>query len=390
MRIAYVSADPGVPVFGRKGASVHVQEMSRALLRAGHALTLLAVSFKGEAPAGLERAETVALPAPGRDLEPAERERQALEGNAATAAALREAGPFDMVYERYSLWSYAGMEFASERGIPGILEVNAPLIEEQERYRTLVDRQSAEAVLARATSAASAIVAVSEGVAGWLRAAGVEPGKILVIPNGVDTGRFRPDALPTLAAPAGAVVVGFTGTLKPWHGLATLTRAFQLAAGQAPELRLLVVGDGPQRESMEAALAPLAAEGRVTFTGAVAPGAVPGLLASMDIAVAPYEQIEDFYFSPLKLFEYMAAGRAIVASRIGQIPEILSGGATGLLVTPGDADELAGTILALSRSPQLRSALGAAARRIAVEHHTWDAIAARVADLAGASVREAA
>ncbi|HET9494840.1 MAG TPA: glycosyltransferase, partial [Chloroflexia bacterium] len=109
MRLAYVCADRGVPVFGKKGCSVHVQEVVRALLSRGVEVTLFAASLGGMPPAGLESVRVHRLPAPSGD-DRAQREASALAANADLALALSEDGPFDAVYERYSLWSYAGME----------------------------------------------------------------------------------------------------------------------------------------------------------------------------------------------------------------------------------------------------------------------------------------
>src|SRR5438552_14024176 len=127
MRIAYVCADPGVPVFGKKGSSVHVQEVVRGLLVQGAQVELFATRFDGEPPAGLEGVRVHALPPLPRG-EPCERERAALAANGGLSAALARQGPFDLIYERYSLWSFAGMDYALAHAIPGLLEVNAPLI----------------------------------------------------------------------------------------------------------------------------------------------------------------------------------------------------------------------------------------------------------------------
>src|SRR5207244_8458609 len=116
------------------------QEVVRALLRHGAHVELLAARFGGQAPPGLESVPQHALPAAAKG-EPAWREREALAANEQLAQALASAGPFDLVYERYSLWSYAAMEYARWRCVPGLLEVNAPLVEEQARYRALIDRE---------------------------------------------------------------------------------------------------------------------------------------------------------------------------------------------------------------------------------------------------------
>ena len=168
MRVAYVCADPGVPVFGSKGSSIHAQEMLRALKSRGCRVELFAARVDGAPPPGLEALAVHRLPRLSAP-DAAAREREALAANGPLRHTLAEAGRFDVVYERYSLWSHAAMEHARDAGTPGILEVNAPLVEEQAKYRTLADREGAERVARRVFAAARALVAVSDGVASHLR-----------------------------------------------------------------------------------------------------------------------------------------------------------------------------------------------------------------------------
>jgi glycosyltransferase involved in cell wall biosynthesis len=177
--------------------------------------------------------------------------------------------------------------------------------------------------------------------------------------------------------------VGFVGTLKPWHGLGTLAEAFARLRHRHMHARLLVVGDGPGRQNLEADLEARGLRGDASLVGAVAPEEVPGLLASMDVAVAPYPELADFYFSPLKVYEYMAAGLPVVASRVGQLAELIRPGDNGLLCPPGDAAALAEALVQLWQRPALRRRLGEAARADVLQNHTWDAVARRVLDLAG-------
>src|SRR5690606_13714515 len=128
---------------------------------------------------------------------------------------------------------------------------------------------------------------------------------------------------------APAVTVGFVGTLKPWHGVSLLLEAFARLAADFAGVRLLIVGDGPERAALDQQAAALGIASLTEFTGAVDPELIPALLAEMDVAVAPYPRLDDFYFSPLKVLEYMAAGRAVVASRIGMIPEWIEHAGTG-------------------------------------------------------------
>jgi glycosyltransferase involved in cell wall biosynthesis len=378
MRVVYVCADPGVPVFGSKGSSVHVQSVLKAFLRLGSRVELLATRAGGRRPDALAAVRLHRLPSvlPGA---PERREHAAKAANGALEEILGGLGRYDLLYERCSLWSHAALVHAWHAGVPAVLEVNAPLIEEQATHRVLVDRDAAEAVADRQAACATVLAAVSEPVAEHLRARHpMAARRVHVVPNGVDPERFPAHLLEQRAMRDRPFTAGFLGTLKPWHGLPVLVQAFEALRGIEPQARLLVVGDGPERRRLEADLAAAGLRGAATLTGAVAPERVPGLLASMDAAVAPYPDATPFYFSPLKVLESMAAGLPVVASHVGQIEELIEDGRTGVLVPPGDADRLAEALVELALRPLWRRELGAAARRSVLARHTWDQALGRV------------
>lgn len=382
MRAAYICADPGVPVFGCKGSSIHVQSVIRALRRHGIAVDLFAAKYDGPLPPGLEDVTCHRLPTTPKG-ELTRREQALLAANLDLAQALQQAGDFDFVYERYSLWSHAGMEYARAHNLPALLEVNAPLIDEQEQHRGLIDRAGALATAERAFGAATALLAVSTAVADYLDRHASARGRVLVTPNGVDPARFPSTLKPTLPGCPQVCTIGFVGTLKPWHGLDTLLEAFERLRSGTSRFRLLIVGDGPERERLEANVHHQGMSDSVQFTGAVSPEAIPGLVRSMDVAVAPYPALPAFYFSPLKVYEYMAAGTPVVASRIGQLGELITHERDGLLYTPGDAQELATAIQRLSSDQPLRARLGRCGRQKVMAHHTWDVVAERILRVAG-------
>ena len=382
-RVAYISADYGVPIFGTKGCSIHAQEVLAAMLRRGATVDLFSTNVQGEPPAKVKSLQVHPLPRAPKG-EPAAREKAALQLNELLQAELESAGPFDLIYERYSLWSYSGTEFAKAQKIPAVLEVNAPLIDEQQQYRVLVDRPAAELVARRAFAAAAHVIAVSKEVAAWVKSFAPAEDKVHVVSNGIDPARFPEFIEPARLAP-GEFTVGFVGTLKAWHGVDVLIDAFRQLHADEPDTRLLIVGDGPERGDLQAKALAQELGASVVFTGAVPACEVPGLIASMDIAVAPYPALEHFYFSPLKVFEYMAAARAVVASAIGQLLEIIESESTGILVPPGDSAALASALRRLKKQPELRRRLGAAARADVLQSHTWDQVVARIFRLAAKS-----
>lgn len=370
MRIAYVTVDPGIPVFGTKGASVHIQEVVRELIRRGHDVTVHTTRAGRDIPDDLAGLKVIETRIDADD--PGARERAQQEVSARIAARII-AGGADLVYERYSLFSTALAEVAEATGAAGILEVNAPLIEEQRTHRVLVDEEAAAKALARQVAAATATVAVSDPVRDWVRErTGSE--SVHTVPNGVSITRIvpRPEDI-------GDPVVTFVGTLKPWHGVADLLAAAALA--KRP-WKLRIIGDGPERAALEEQAAGLGIE--VDFRGAVAPADMPGQLAGSAIGVAPYPDLggeQQQYFSPLKVYEYLAAGLPVVASAVGQLPQIL--GELGTLVPPSDPAALAAAIDTLAADPVLRGKLGWRGRVQAEEKHSWAGAVDRILGLAG-------
>lgn len=383
MRIAYVCCDPGVPVFGCKGSSIHVQEVLRELLKQGHDIDLFSVCLGGTCPADLAQIRVRPLEI-SKLKDHAHREQALFNLNGSVQLLLNQHGPYSLVYERYSLFAFAAMEFARVKVIPGILEVNSPLVEEQSTYRVLVHRELAEQTTRRAMTAAGAVIAVSKSVGHYVRSQRFESDGIHIIPNGVDPKRFNLSTPQDPQLHSGEFTIGFVGTLKPWHGVAELLNAFPSFLEQVPGSRLLIVGDGPELENLKLQAVGLlgVSQDRAVFLGAVDSSKIPKLLQSMDIAVAPYLPQENFYFSPLKLFEYMAAGLPIVASDVGQIPDLIEDGWSGLLVQPGNSHALSEALIKLADDPELCLRLGDQAREVVEDRFTWHSVVNRVVGIA--------
>lgn len=315
----------------------------------------------------------------------------ALGGDLALLRAAGEAAEScDVIYQRHGRFTLAGPLLAKRTGKPLFLEFNGSQIFFTTAWQpTPFARQVA--VCEKASLAAAArIIVVSEVERDNLIRRGVSPERIVVNPNGVDTERFAqgggPDVRRRLGLD-GALVAGFVGSFGPWHGAPVLAEAFAMVAQRVPELQLLLIGTGPESDRTRMVLEQHGVLDRCRFTGAVPPAEVPGHLDACDILVSPHVPLPGdipFFGSPTKLFEYMAAGKPIVASALGQIADVLTDGQTALLVTPGAVDELALGLERLARSPELRVALGAAAREQAVERHTW----ARNAEVIAAAYRD--
>jgi glycosyltransferase involved in cell wall biosynthesis len=293
--------------------------------------------------------------------------------------------PADAVLERMSLFSFSGLQFARRRNIPYLLEVNAPLTAEHKRHRELELEDFASAIEGILLVEADWVIAVSSALRNYAILCGTKPGRIVVLPNAADEA-FRAVS-PDQPSPGSDFVIGFVGSLKPWHGVQDVFDAFRLLLKDVPEARLLIVGDGPERPALESRSRRDGIDGRVEWTGLVRHEEVPGLLARMDVAVAPYPEMAGFYFSPLKVVEYMASGRAIVASRAGQIAEILKNRVTALLFKPGDVAMMARCFKRLRSDPRLRRELGERARESSKDM-TWARNARVIRDLVKPATEE--
>ncbi|MCC6509321.1 MAG: glycosyltransferase family 4 protein [Pirellulaceae bacterium] len=374
MRVAYVCADLGVPVFGSKGCSIHVQEIVRSFLKRGDQVELFVARTGGAVPAEFSDCIVHVFP-PESAKDTAHREVVAQHVAEQISDALESRGPFDLVYERHSLWSAAGPKYSQAYGIPSILEINAPLIYEQRMHRGLVDADLAFATSQLAFAQANSLAVVSEEVANAIMTDfDIDRSKLHVVPNGVDTRRFSPDVPASL--PSDEFTIGFVGSLKPWHGVETLLEAFAKLLNDGQHARLLIVGDGPMRSQLEknSCQPGSVMSEKVHWIGSVSPSEVPGYLTSMDVAVAPYPDLENFYFSPLKVYEYMACGVSTVASEIGQLKSIINHRSDGFLYPPCSIAALASTLSALVNQPTLRADVGRRARARAVREFSWDQV----------------
>ncbi len=408
MKILYLCHDPGIDVGGLKGGSIHIRALVRAFSEFGHQVTV--VCTQASSPDTLQadlRATVYPVPLAGWNHSLARATRAAhrtlgrptrrnpdavralhnLRFTQVAADAAREFAP-DFIYERYSLWGLSGLRLAKRNSIPLVLEVNAPLAYEQQHYGSgLTCPPLARWVEGVVWRKADLVIAVSDWLRIRLEQAGVAPESIRVLPNAVDTRLFRPDVdgeeVRRRFNLGGKFVVGWVGTFKAWHGVELLLAAFQSLYQAERSAHLLLVGDGPLRPLLEERAQRVGLGSAVTFARGAPHEEIPRYLAAMDVAVAPYPALEQFYYSPLKLFEYMAAGRAVVASRVGQVADLVVDGLTGLLFEPGDQDGLLDRLRRLQQDAALRGELGRRASW-ACSKRTWAGNAEQVIEWAEA------
>lgn len=301
------------------------------------------------------------------------------------AAAMRAlAGRMpSFIYQRYSVNNYTGLQIARALGVPLVVEYNGSEIWMSRHWgRPLKYEALSERIERLNLSAADLVVVVSRAMKEEVAARGVAVNRVFVNPNGVDPKRYSPDidgsAVRTQYGLQDAVVIGFIGTFGPWHGAEILARAFVRLRSARPELasqvRLLMIGDGARLADVRRILYDGGALAESAFTGLVPQEDGARYLAACDVLVSPHVPNPDgtpFFGSPTKLFEYMAMGKGIVASKLDQIGEVLEDGKTAVLVPPGDVDALADGIARLAADRALRECLGVEALRVVLERHTW-------------------
>lgn len=373
MRILYCHR-----IQSRDGQSVHLDELVAALRRSGHEVLVVGPRLYAEAEfggeSGLVQFVRARLPTFAGEL------AEIAYNLPAYVRLLRAARAFrpEIIYERYNLFFVAGALLARGRRLPYYVEVNSPLADERSRTTTGLALVRLARLMERFVwRSATRVVAVTSVLAETLASQGAPRERLQVVPNGIDLAAFA--AIPPRPEAPPRIVLGFIGFMRPWHGLADLLEA--LARHGDPRIDLLIVGEGETLGALKQQAAQLGLGARVRFTGLAAREAIPDLLAQMDIAMQPRAVA---YASPLKLFEYMAAGRAIVAPDQPNIREILEHERTALLFAPGDTAAMWRAIARLVADDALRRRLAEAARdEIARRDYTWDGNARRLIEWAG-------
>jgi glycosyltransferase involved in cell wall biosynthesis len=271
----------------------------------------------------------------------------------------------DCIYERYNLFFPSGIWAKKRYKLPLLLEVNAPLYAERSQHDSIQLNKLAAWSERYVWNNAEYVLPVTGVLAKKVIEKGVPEERIVVIPNGINFDKFVADAdsLSDLAKNhrkeyqlEDKLVLGFTGFVREWHRLDRVLEV--IAANQEQNWHLFLVGDGPAREDLEKTAKTLGIESRMTITGIVGRDQMPGLVATFDIALQP-DVVE--YASPLKLFEYLALAKAILAPNSENIREILMDGKNALMFDAQQPSHFSDQLYRLCSSEELRHQLGEAA-----------------------------
>ena len=374
MRILYHHRTRGKDVEG-----VHIREIVNALKKQGHKIYIISppgvnplntVSFK---PAGDKKISKIwdwisgYLPQLGFEI---------LEicynliGYIKIIRAIKK-HDINAIYERYAFFNWIGTFIAKRKGRPIIIEVNE--VSGLKRVRGQVLVGLAKAIERRIFKAADAIVVVSPFLKRHIEKMGINDNKVHVIPNAVNLDNFYPEVgrieTRRKLGILNKIVLGFVGKLLPWNNLELLMDIFKVISEEVPNTHLLLVGDGQVKKSLEERVKRYRLEEKVTFTGQIGHKDVPKFIAAMDICIIPES---NQYRSPVKLFEYMAMAKPVVAPRLEPIENVITNGENGVLFDLRNEDSLKKTIIGLIKDSEKRGKIGNRARETVIKNYTWE------------------
>jgi len=368
-------------IASKDGQYVHVEELTNALKKLGHEIIMVGPSVVEKDDFGADGGFVAILKKymPGIAYELLELLYSVI-AYFKLVKAYKEHKP-DVLYERYNLYLPAGVWLKKRFKIPMLLEVNAPLYDERSKYGKISIKWLAKWSENYAWRSADKVLPVTEVLADYVRKIGVAEDRINVIPNGIDWDKFK--SVPRIEAAKkklgldDKIVLGFVGFVREWHGLEKMV---DLIAEEKQAGYLLIVGDGPAKVSILARAKALNVSEKVIWTGIVNRDEVANYIAAFDIALQP--EVVD-YASPLKLFEYLALGKAIIAPDKANIREILTHNSDALLFPPEENQAIELLIKQLFSDDELIRRLGIRAKKlITTKNLTWLDNAKRVSRLA--------
>lgn len=289
----------------------------------------------------------------------------------------------DLIYERYALFSFAAVFLSRKLGIPIILEVNDSA--SVKRIRNLFFLETANRIEQWVFSHASLVVTVSEALRKIIIARGVEEKKVIVTPNAVDPDDFtmsveRKGLIARRYKLHEKIVIGYVGGFTYWHRLELLLDIIANLIEIFPNIHCLLVGDGVSRPSLTEKVRELGLEKYFTFPGKCRHNQIAAYISAMDITILPHS---NDYCSPVKLFEYMALGKPVLAPRLPNVKEIIIPSVNGVLFEPGSKKDLENKLIIMIEDSKLRRNLGRNAIRTVCEKHLWIHNARKIMQICG-------
>ena len=377
MKILYIASDQHIP--GTTGGSVHVEEVAEGLVERGHEVQVVALPEKGSSEYSFEVQEAQML-APHRFFR-----WTARRGIEALIARTKP----DVLIERYYNFGGEGIRAAYRFGIPSVLEVNSPMREPEGSLKDWLDKLLLGRPMRRLSEGqhrkAAALVTPLQSIL----PEDIPANKIHIVHWGANVNRFRPGVgqIDALFSKHARVVV-FSSSFRPWHGADVLIRAarYVLSAVQ-DDVRFVLIGEGPASSEVRQLARKLKISQHIFMPGAVSYHEMPHYLALGALGVAPYQpsrlpQMQlGFFWSPLKIFEYMAMALPVVTLDVEPLRKIVRPGQDGLLVAENDADALGDAIVSLLQDPERSKAMGASGRQRVVDHFSWECHCAQLEEV---------
>lgn len=386
MKILYIVGDPSISLYESGGHIRHIKSCVEALGKLGHEVRVLTSGGgekSGEQRKAFGRLKRFMPSFASNVLKDVARLSYDRKFGDRIEREARDFQP-DFIYNRHAIFHTAGVLSGKRIGIPTILEVNALIAQEADRYFGVGLKSLADKMEREAFDKSTAIMVVSAKLKDELVAYGVPADKVNVNPNGADPEKFSPSvdasAVRKKYGLEGKTVVGFLGSLVPWHGVPNLIEAARVICPKHPDVRFMIVGNWTETDPSVKKVSEYGLTDKIVFTGAVPLDEAPVHINAMDIATAPYADPTQVYGSSTKFYEYMASERAIIASRLGQMEDVVQDGVSGMLVKPGDTEDLTKALLHLVERPELRKEMGKRARQTMLENYTWKRNAERVED----------
>jgi glycosyltransferase involved in cell wall biosynthesis len=289
--------------------------------------------------------------------------------------------PDAILYERHAYFMFMGVLLGKWLKRPVVLEVNE--LAGFTRARGLIMERVARRIDAWVFSRADHVLCVSRVLADEAQQRGARSARVHVLPNAIDPNRFRrPQPEQSLRGRLGldgSIVIGHVGLFYRWDRLDVLIEVAKSILDRHPNVRVLLVGDGPEMDHLKQTAFRLGMERKVIFSGPVPRDDVPAYIDAMDICVLPDSNA---FGSPIALFEFMAMAKPCVVPDLGPMRDVIDDKVTGIMFPHGDYASLEKALLRFVEDSALRNQIGARAKDIVLERHTWATNARLVVQLA--------